>query len=197
VHSPTGRIRLPPAEEGTAPVASYLVDGEFEITVRNWEISRCRIIVAVKSAPSIDEQTPEAPQTQTATKYPLRLNPATKEFVTALVLCKPKLEARSLATPMPTVPELTRQVLETTGSHHLLREFDEDPSVRTRLTGRIHEHLKQLRAKLNSRGLAPPGALAPSVLADVLINNDIIMPSHLALLNDPAWLDTQAELWWS
>jgi hypothetical protein len=194
VNSLAGSIRLAPVRDSAAPGAYLMVDGVFEITVRNWQVSGCRIVVEVDSNSAVEEhtlsQTPE-------TYYPLRLNTDTKEFVTALVLCRPKLQAGSGTPIMPTVPDLTRKILEATDSWHLLRQFDEDPKVRARLTGRIHEHLKQLRKKLSDGGLVPPGALAPPVLADALINNDIILPSHLALLDDPTWQTAQAERWWS
>ncbi|WP_028935355.1 FHA domain-containing protein [Pseudonocardia spinosispora] len=195
VQSPSGRVRLPPADNKPA-LSTSLVDGTFEITIPNWETSDCRIIIEI--SPGAHDVTPiDAPRGRTETHYPLRLNPATKEFATALVLCRPKLTAGAAAVAMPTVPELTRQVLAATDAWHLVRQFDEDPTARTRLTGRIHEHLKQLRAKLAARELGPPGALAPPVLADVLIENDIIVPSHLALLGDAKWLAIQAGLWWS
>jgi hypothetical protein len=37
----------------------------------------------------------------------------------------------------------------------------------------------------------------PPVLADVLIENDVILPEHLQLLDDPEWLELQATAWWS
>jgi hypothetical protein len=194
VNSLAGSIRLAPARENTAPGAYVMTDGIFEITVRNWALSGCRILVEVDSV-SIKEQIVQGEPTS-PTVFPLRLNPETKEFVTALILCKPKLLAGP-ATPVPTVPELTRQILEVTNSWHLLQSFDTDPTARAQLTGRIHEHLKQLRKKLSNRGLAPQGALAPPALADVLINNDIIVPAQLALLDDSKWQTAQANIWWS
>jgi hypothetical protein len=195
VNSLAGSIRLAPAREGAAPGAYVMVDGVFEITVRNWQRSGCRIVVEVDSVASA-EQPVASPQTR-ETHFPLRLNPDTKEFVTALVLCKPKLQAGSATPVMPTVPELTQQILEATNSWHLLRQFNEDSAVRAQLTGRIHEHLRQLRKKLSARGLVGKGALAPPVLADVLINNDVIVPAYLALLDDPTWQTAQADRWWS
>ena len=195
VNSLAGSIRLAPARENAAPGAYVMTDGIFEVTVRNWELSGCRIVVEVDST-STEEQNVDSHQTP-QTVFPLRLNPETKEFVTAVVLCRPKLQAGPATPIMPTVPELTRQILEVTNSWHLLRRFEEDPVLRAQLTGRIHEHLRQLRQKLNGRGLVAKGALAPPVLADALINNDIIVPAHLALLDDPAWQATQADLWWS
>ncbi len=195
VNSLAGSIRLAPARPDASPGAYVMADGVFEITVRNWQVSGCRIIVEVDSTSTINS--PPDSLKAPGTVFPLRLNPETKEFVTALMLCRPKLQAGSATPVMPTVPELAQQILKVTNSWHLLRQFDEDPVVRAQLTGRIHEHLRQLRKKLSDRGLVAKGALAPPVLADVLINNDIIVPSHLALLDDPTWQTTQADLWWS
>ncbi|WP_232662894.1 FHA domain-containing protein [Pseudonocardia sp. TRM90224] len=189
------RTRLHPVQSGAARVSLFLAAGVFEVTAQNWEASGCRIAIHVAPADPVDvEQVPA--QARTETEHSLRLNPATKEFATALVLCSAKLRTGTAAS-VPTVPELTRQVLEATGSWHLLRRLDDDPATRSRLTGRIHEHLKQLRSKLKARKLAPEGAMAPALLADVLIDNDIIAPTHLGLLEDPDWLAVQAELWWS
>jgi hypothetical protein len=195
VKSLAGKIKLSPLREGSPPGLYVMTAGEFEISVRNWERSGCRILVHI-TATSVNVAA-EMPAGAQGTRLPLRLNPHTKEFATALVLCKSKLEAGGSSTPiMPTVPEITRRVLEATGSWNLLREYESDNGGRTRLSGRIHEHLKQLRAKLYDRGLVPAGPLAPPILADVLINNDIIKPSDLRLFDDPGWLEVQSRLWW-
>lgn len=134
----------------------------------------------------------------TSTQIPLTLNPETKEFITALLLCRPRLLGGGPAAGPPPVPELTRQILIATNSWHLLRQFDNNEAVRARMTGRVHEHLKQLRAKLTSRGLAPPGArLSAAVIADLLIDHDVVVHRHLALLDDPAWLERQEQRWWT
>lgn len=131
------------------------------------------------------------------THQPFRLRTDTKEFLTALMLCRPRLEdAAAAVTPLP-VPQLTRQILEVTNSWHLVREFDVDESVRKTLTGRVHEHLKGLRAKVLRHGLVPEGtALSPAALVEVLVASEALTPVHLELLTDDAWLEWQESQWW-
>lgn len=205
------RERLLPADRDGEPASRFLTAGIHEVTSPRWEDSGCRIVITVDAAARV---TPE-PDDETLgdrlkTVVALTLNPATKEFATALVLCRPKLLHGPTA-QVPSVPELTRAVLVATGSQHLLDRFESDaagpgPSPgqpragrtdRDKLVGRVHDHLKQLRAKVLAAELTRSRELRPHELADVLIENDVVTHAHLSLLTDPEWLTTQEGLWWS
>lgn len=199
------RERLLPADRDAEPVPRFLTSGTHEVTSPRWEDSGCRIVITIEPSavvvgPAPDRDDPQADRLQTLVA--LNLNPATKEFATALILCRPKLLHGPTA-PVPPVPELTRAVLVATGSQHLLDRFDggdrprSGRSDRDKLVGRVHDHLKQLRAKVFAAELTSSRELRPHELADVLIENDVVTAAHLDLLTDPGWLTTQESLWWS
>lgn len=205
------RERLLPVDRDGEPASRFLTAGTHEVTSPRWEDSGCRIVITVDppAAPGrvVHERVDDTPADRLQTLVALNLNPATKEFATALVLCRPKLLNGPTA-PVPPVPELTRAVLVATGSQHLLDRFDADAASspgrpksgrtdRDKLVGRVHDHLKQLRGKVLAAELTTSRELRPHELADVLIENDVITPAHLDLLTDPEWLTTQESLWWS
>ncbi|WP_218890076.1 hypothetical protein [Actinomycetospora corticicola] len=187
--------RLPPASD-EGPAGGYvLTRGRATVTGPSWGASAFVVTVtaAAPTGPAVLTMDP----TGTATREPVRLRTHTKEFVTALMLCRHRLlDATDLAPP-PEVPQLTRAVLEATNSWHLVHALDTDEATRKRLTGRIHEHLKALRVKLVRGGLAERGArLTPSVMVDLLLASGAITRSHLRLLDDEAWLRAQEAQWW-
>jgi hypothetical protein len=199
------RERLLPADPDADPASRFLTSGAHEVTSPRWEDSGCRIVISIDPALAAGtDRTYDAPADRVPTQVALSLNPATKEFATALVLCRPKLLHGPTA-QVPSVPELTRAVLGATGSQHLLVRFDAprprgDQTSRTdrdKLVGRVHDHLKQLRAKVFGAGLTASRELPPHALADVLIENDVVTAADLDLLTDPEWLTTQEKLWWT
>lgn len=208
------RERLLPGDGSAEPASRFLTSGTHEVTSPRWEDSGCRIVITVEPSVSPAAATGPAPDRvdtdadRLRTVVALTLNPATKEFATALVLCRSKLLNGPTA-QVPPVPELTRAVLVATGSQHLLDRFDsgigagsgQPPksgrSDRDKLVGRVHDHLKQLRAKVFAAELTTSRELRPHELADVLIENDVVTTAHLDLLTDPGWLTTQESLWWS
>ncbi len=184
--------RLPAASTG-----GVLTRGCAEVSGPAWGASTFGLTVEVDASP-VAMPVFEGAVGSTVTSEPLRLRTGTKEFVTALMLCRHRLLDPTGAAPPPPVPELTRHVLEATNSWHLLHELDSDELVRARLTGRIHEHLKALRVKIVRSGLAARGArLAPVEMVDLLVVAGAVTRRHLALLDDPAWLAAQEAQWWS
>ena len=186
--------RLPPATD-VGPSAVYvLTRGRATVTRPAWGASSFSVTVtAVATAAIVVTMDP----TGTVTREPVRLRTGTKEFVTALMLCRHRLLDATDTAPPPEVPQLTRAVLEATNSWHLLHALEHDEATRKRLTGRIHEHLKALRVKLVRGGLAVRGArLTPAVMVDLLLAAGTITRSHLRLLDDEAWLRAQEAQWW-
>ncbi len=188
----TGTVRLATSTPGQ-PVASLLLTGG--TTMITWPGAGRGVAVSVEVVP-VDAPVPARPVHGRSTGQPLVLNTATKEFAVALLLCRPRLEAVPGAMSTPSVPELTRRLLVTMSSFRLLTAFDGDPATRNRLTGRVHEHLKNLRLKIIRTGLAPAHmALSPETIADVLVTENTIRASHLRLLTDPGWLTAQEQDW--
>jgi hypothetical protein len=192
VRTPFETVRLA-ATAAEQPVTSVLITGgSASVTWPGSSDSSIRIGV-------LGSVLPEAPvhaTTQTSTAYPLSLNPGTKEFAVALFLCLPRLRAVPGETATPSVPELTRQILHGTNSFHLLKSFDVDREARTKLTSRVHEHLKSLRDKLVQAQVAPvEAALSPEAIADLLVDHNILRTVHLDLLEDDEWLSRQEMNW--
>ena len=172
--------RLPAASTG-----GVLTRGRAEVSGPAWGTSTFGLTVVVE-APSLPMPTFEGAVGATVTSEPLRLRTGTKEFVTALMLCRQRLLDPTDTAAPPPVPELTRHVLGATNSWHLLHELDTDDRARARLTGRVHEHLKALRVKIVRSGLAERGVrLTPVEMVDLLVAAGAVTRQHLALLDDP------------
>ena len=183
--------RLPAASTG-----GVLTRGRAGVSGPAWGTSTFGLTVEVE-APPRPMPTYEGAVGATVTSEPLRLRTGTKEFVTALMLCRQRLLDPTDTAAPPPVPELTRHVLGATNSWHLLHELDTDERARTRLTGRVHEHLKALRVKIVRSGLAERGVrLTPVEMVDLLVAAGAVTRQHLDLLEDPAWLAAQEAQWW-
>lgn len=188
--------RLLPASPA-GPTGGYvLARGTAVVSGPSWDGSSFALTITLPASEAV-EVTAAPHHTGTVTEEPLRLRTRTKEFLTTLLLCRARLaDATDISSP-PAVPQLTRQVLEATNSWHLLRDFDTDASTRSRLTGRVHEHLKALRVKLVRSGLVGRDTrLTPAMMVDLLVSSSIVTRAHLSLLEDETWLRDQERLWW-
>lgn len=131
------------------------------------------------------------------TLLPMSLDPGTKVFLTALLLCRPWLIDPSRTTPLPRVPEIARAALEVTDAFSELARFDADAAYRDRLSARVGEHLRAIRRKITDRGLVRSGTrLSDEVVVEVLIEHAVINAADLRYLEDPDWRSRQEDLWW-
>lgn len=192
--------RLPRVTEAGPTAGYFLARGAATVSGPSWPDSSFAVTVEVVRTVAESSVLADfsGQVVSTATREPLRLDTGTKEFLTALLLCRHRLLDAAAPGPPPAVPQLTRTVLETSNSWHLVRALERDEEARARLTGRVHEHLKSLRAKVVRHGLAPEGArLTPSVLVEVLLGSEAVTRDHLALLDDERWLAHQEQQWWA
>lgn len=197
VESTTGSAELEPAGPDGSATAFVLNRGTATVAVP-WPESGCRLVVEILGGRGPDRPAPQSSSAPTTSDHAFRLQEDTKLFVTALLLCRSRLAGAAVEPPVtPSVPELAREILVVTDSFHLLREFDEEGPGRDRLTGRVHDQLKELRLKVIRHGLASAGSrLPPPALAELLIRHRVITRRHLLLLDDAGWWDAQAERWW-
>lgn len=197
VESTSGSAELEPAGPDGSATAFVLSRGHATVAVP-WPESGCRLIVEVLGGDVPEPPAGRNPSAPTTSDHGLRLQEDTKLFVTALLLCRPHLTGPATDPPVtPSIPELSREILVATDSFHLLRDFDDDGPGRDRLTGRVHDQLRELRAKVVRHGLAPTGSrLPPPALAELLVRHRVITRRHLLLLGDAAWRDAQSERWW-
>lgn len=197
VATSTGSAELEPVgDQGSA--AAFVLRGGVATVSLPWPDSDWTLVVELAGLPRVAPE-PSARSAPTTADHAFQLQEDTKLFVTALMLCRSRLTATPGGSPVtPSVPELTRQILEVTDSHHLLRQFDDtEGAARKRLTGQVHDQLKELRAKILKHGLAPSGSrLPPAALAELLIRSRIITKRHLLLLGDPEWRTAQYRRWW-
>lgn len=177
-----------------APVASLLLSGgRARIT---WPGSRVDGLGLTSEGPSTDPRAGISIATGTETARPLKLNPDTKEFAVALVLCLPRLIGGPGATTTANVPELTREILDRTNSFRMINLWDTDAAIRHRLVSRTHDHLKTLRRKLRGAGLARTGTRLPAeAIANLLVTHNVVLPHHVQLLADDQWLNRQEVEW--
>lgn len=192
------RIRLPRmAEPGEPSGGWYVRAGSALVGSRAMldEDQPLRVIV-----PTTDENVPHADSRSDgdATLLPLSLDPNTKQFLVAVLWCRPWLIDQTRTTPLPRAPEIARAALDVTGAHYERERFDADPLFRDRLSARVGEHLKVLRRKISERGLVRAGTrLSDEVVVEVLIEHMIITTADLDRLNDPEWCSRQEDLWWT
>jgi hypothetical protein len=191
-----GAVSRLPAAPTTGATGGVVTRGRAELSGPAWGASTFGVTVVVDTPP-VAVPVPDGVVNSTVTSEPLRLRTQTKEFVTALMLCRRRLLDATDTAPPPQVPELTRLVLEATNSWHLVHELETDERTRSRLTGRVHEHLKALRVKIVRSGLAERGArLSPGEMVELLVAAGTVTRQHLNLLEDPAWLAHQEQQWW-
>lgn len=133
---------------------------------------------------------------RSSTVAAITMNPETREFMVALQLCAPWLRNTSKVDALPSGPEIGPLALESAGQAYLARRVRQDPELRERLNGKVHDHLKALRKKLAARALLPAeGTIGNTAVAAALINYDILGCRHLALLENAYWKDVQANKW--
>jgi hypothetical protein len=192
------RIRLPRMSEPGEPNGGwYLRAGSALVGSRAMldEERPLRVLV-----PESQDSSPDADSRSDgdSTLLPLSLDPNTKQFLVAVLWCRPWLIDQTRTTPLPRAPEIARAALDVTGACYELERFDGDPLFRDRLSARVGEHLKVLRRKITERGLVRAGTrLSDEVVVEVLIENTIITTDDLARLNDPEWCSRQEDLWWT
>jgi hypothetical protein len=131
------------------------------------------------------------------TVRPFMLRADTKLFLVALLLCRPWLLDPGHVRALPTSPQIARQALEFVSASHQLERFDRDQRFRKRLVEQVNDHLKYLRERVLASGLVPEGTrLAPAAMAEVLLVNDIVTHSDLAVTEQRQWRSRQEDLWW-
>lgn len=200
VRSDGGSADLEPHATGSPRSLFVIVSGSAVVSVP--PPSACRIVVTVDDEPTVSPPFEQRSTPPFATDRPVQLQPDTKIFATALLLCRPLLPPVGIEpSATPSVPELTRELLHLTDSFHQLRSFEgstqQDKAVRDRLVGRVRDQLTELRQRLSRYGLVPQyQSLSSQILAESLVQQRIVTRQHLDLLDDAGWRAAQSELWW-
>lgn len=197
------QIRLPPSE-GSGPPGGWLVLGG---TVEAGSMTMIHNGLALQIA--VDghgrgrvgypgDHGLRGDAQQEGTVPPITLRPDTKLFLVALLLCRPWLLDPSHVTALPSAPQIARAALEVTDARHQLAQFDHELGFRHSLIEQVNDHLKYLRHRLVSGGLADAGSrLTVTMTAEMLLANDVITPADLAWTDDPGWRTRQEDLWWT
>jgi len=179
------RARLPVLASGTGNIGCFLTTG--------------RATIGPGDVPDSDQSVRVRLPDHAYGPGPWRiLDPGTKEFMVAFLLCRPWLLDPLRIRPLPSAPQIAEEALALTSSYRLLKRLEVEPSRRGKLAAQVHDHLRTLRAKIRKYELFPPGLeLAMPAIAAVLIHHDLIGARHLALAYDAAWLSAQEDKWWS
>ncbi|GAA2612295.1 hypothetical protein SMC26_10085 [Actinomadura fulvescens] len=134
---------------------------------------------------------------QISTQPRLRLSRETKEFMVALLLCRPWLNDPTRLAPLPTAPEIAEEALRITSAARELDVFASDPKARARIQEQVHTPLRGLREKLTAHRLVDGRTrLGQENLAAALLYYDVITRNDLRLLTDTEWLNAQENKWW-
>ncbi|WP_242890716.1 FHA domain-containing protein [Actinomadura litoris] len=187
------RPRLPgdPAEACVLTAGSALVGSALMIRE-----NRAVHVRLPGPGPSGEPVLPAPSGSRSSTVAGITMNPETRQFMVALLLCAPWLRDATRVARLPTVPEIGRQALELTGAHYLLRVVDREPRLQELLAGKVNDHLKALLKKLVARTLLPAeGTVGHTAVASALIHYDVLGHRHLALFEDAYWLRVQANKW--
>ncbi|TDD82631.1 hypothetical protein E1298_22455 [Actinomadura rubrisoli] len=188
-------VRLPALVQGSHDGGHLLRAGSALVGSARMLEQRLAVHVVV---PPVAPGEIEPPPYGISTEARVRMNLETREFMVALLLCRPWLERPDRIGRLPSQPELGRLALETANAHHLLRRIDADAESRERFHRKIHDHVKTLRGKLARHGLVPAEeVVGHSAIVSALLHFDVIGPRHLALLQDEHWLSVQENKWWN
>ncbi|MFV2198132.1 hypothetical protein [Nocardiopsis sp. LOL_012] len=187
---------LPPLDEGGGGVL-VVSDGEALVgsPFMHGRGHMVRVSVAAGAGRTGPAGLPEVAE-DTETGSELEVDPRTKEFVTALMLCRGWLLNPSRTEALPTSEAVARMALAATHTWDQLTLIERGRTdVLVRVTRRVEEHLRHLKSKV--RAVLPPGTrVTRESLAHHLVTLQALTPAHLDLLEDEDWLDAQAELWW-
>ncbi|RKS04473.1 hypothetical protein DFP74_0030 [Nocardiopsis sp. Huas11] len=185
---------LPPVDGGGSGVL-VVTHGEAMVGSPFMHGRDLMVRVSVSTSPTAPEDLPGIEE-DTETGSELSLDPLTKEFVTALMLCQGWLLAPSRTEALPTSETVARMALAATHTWDQLTLFDRGRAdVRIRVTRRVEDHLRHLKSKVGD--VLPKGTrVTRESLAHHLVTLQALTPAHLDLLEDEDWLAAQAELWW-
>jgi len=192
------RIRLPRLEDDSEPAEDWLLHAGTALIGTRAMLDEGQPLAVTVTVSRPLERLHLAQQQEDRTLLPLYLDPMTKLFVVALIWCRPWLLDEGATTPLPSPPEVARQVLEVTGAYHELDRFDTDPDYRDLMSARITEYIKTLRRKIiDHRFAASDVRLSDEVVVRILIEHGIITTTDLNRLADPAWCSRAEALRWA
>lgn len=179
------RVRLPVLASGTGNIGCFLATGRAMIGPGEVPDHEQSVRVLLPDRGGVPLPSPI-------------LDPYTKEFMVAYLLCRPWLLDPLRIRPLPSAPQIAEEALAITGSYRQWQRFEVEPGSRNRLAAQVHDHLRCLRAKIRRHGLiSADQELSMAAIAAVLIHYDFIGPRHLTLSYDRAWLTAQEDKWWS
>jgi hypothetical protein len=152
-----------------------------------------RIMVSAGWGPASSPPPASATHTrQLSTQPRLKLNPETKIFIVALLLCRPWLDDDSRLAPLPTAPQIAAEALHITAAYGELQKLQTDAKARELITEQVRRALRELREKLHAQRLVNSNTgLGLGNVAAALLYYDIITRDHLALLDDTEWRTAQ------
>nr|WP_062331952.1 SPFH domain-containing protein [Herbidospora sakaeratensis] len=117
------------------------------------------------------------------------LNPDTKEFAVALVLCEARLRDPGPTGPPPSNQQIADTIME-------LLNFSPGPGVRDHFIREVDLQLTAVRTRIRRARLVPATQqLKTAAFPGLLLDNAVLGPHHLAYLQDRDWLDYQAAEW--
>lgn len=179
------RVRLPVIASGSGHVGCLIATG--------------RAAIGPGEVPDREESVQVIlPRREALTAPAPVLDPYTKEFMVAFLLCRPWLLDPLRIRPLPSAPRIAEEALAITGSYRQWDRFTGERNARQRLAAQVHEHLRSLRARIRRHALTPDQLdLGMPVIAAVLIHHGFIGQRHLELIHDRAWLTAQEDKWWS
>jgi hypothetical protein len=199
VESRDSAIKLPAAAAPDGAGAYLLPAGGFRIGTaamlrdKRW----VRVVVSDGWGPASSPPPAAAAHTrQLSTQPRMKLNPETKVFMVALVLCLPWLKDVTRLAPLPTAPLIAEEALYLSDAFDELKKFRLHESAREAVTGQVRNALNDLKDKLHTQRLInDKTGLGHDNIAAALLYYDIITRDHLALPGDPKWRAAQHERW--
>ncbi len=195
------RIRLPRLEDDDEPAGGWLLHSGTALVGSRGMLDDGEPLSVTVSLPRSARLARMIQPDADSTVLPLYLDPMTKQFLVALLWCRPWLLDPSATTPLPRTPEIARGALEVTGAYHEMERFETDAEFRDLMSARVAEHIKALRKKIADRGLLPrgdaAGRLSDEVVVGLLIEHGVITSADLSRLADPVWRSRQEDLWWT
>lgn len=190
LRTPQGCRWMPLATNGGPACSLLVLAGDTEITGPRWWTSSPFSLLISLPGPVPEEPMTPSHGDEKVTYRDLKLDIYTKEFMTALVLCRSRLVDEGPVTT-PQVPAIADEIRKRTNSWHYSKRDQR------RVEEHVQEHIKQLRSKLVRCRITSGGTkVSTELVASLLVASGTLSREHLRLFDDPDWLTWQEDRWW-
>lgn len=176
-------------EMSNVPVPATLMAGDLSDIAKTLPMTQVTRLFDGLREQAGKQLAPNEQQARISSPPKFLLNPDSREFAVALVLCEPWLRDPDRTAPPPSPQQIADTIMEV---------LDVLPGlgIRDHFIQEANARLKALRSMVRRADLISASQqLTTAALPSILLDHGVLVPHHRSLLQDRDWLDYQAELW--